>query len=93
MNKRVLISFLGTGASEIVNGNIRPMRKYRTANYQIDGTLYKDYSFMSAALVKHYNIGKILMVGTVHSMWDTPSAIIKLLEDDIKQLKDIISLT
>lgn len=70
MSKRVLISFLGTGASEIVNGNIRPMRKYRTANYQIDGTLYKDYSFMSAALVKHYNIGKILMVGTVHSMWE-----------------------
>ena len=70
MGKRVLISFLGTGMPKIVEDGIRPMREYRKADYQIEGIVYKDYSFMSAALAKHYVIDKILMVGTVHSMWE-----------------------
>lgn len=70
MDKRILISFLGTGMPKIVEDGIRPMREYRKADYQIEGKVYKGYSFMSAALAKHYAIDKILMVGTVHSMWE-----------------------
>ena len=70
MGKRILISFLGTGMSKIVEDGIRPMREYRKADYQIEGTIYQGYTFMSAALARHYAIDKILMVGTVHSMWE-----------------------
>ncbi len=70
MGKRVLISFLGTGAPKIAKDGMRPMREYRRGDYVIDGVAYKGYSFMSAALTKHYVIDKILMVGTVRSMWE-----------------------
>lgn len=70
MGRKVLISFLGTGTPRIVEGGIRPMREYRKANYKIGEKTYQDYSFVSAALAKHYNVDKILMVGTVHSMWE-----------------------
>jgi CRISPR-associated Csx2 family protein len=70
MGKRVLISFLGTGTPRIVDDGIRPMREYRKADYRIGEDTYKDFTFMSAALARHYTIDKILMVGTVHSMWE-----------------------
>lgn len=70
MSKRVLISFLGTGTPRIVEDGIRPMREYRKADYRIEEDTYKDFTFMSAALARHYAIDKILMVGTVHSMWE-----------------------
>ena len=70
MGRKVLISFLGTGTPQIVKDGIRPMREYRKANYQIGDKTYRDYSFVSAALAKHYHVDKILMVGTVHSMWE-----------------------
>ena len=70
MARKVLISFLGTGAPRIEGDSIRPMREYRTADYRIGETSYKGYSFMSAALARHYAIDTMLMVGTVHSMWE-----------------------
>lgn len=70
MGKRVLISFLGTGTPRIVDDGIRPMREYRRADYRIGEDTYKDFTFMSAALARHYAVDKILMVGTVHSMWE-----------------------
>lgn len=66
---KVLISFLGTGRPNMTNGD-RPMRDYRPANYQVDDKIYEKISFMSAALAKHYKVDKLLMVGTVHSMWE-----------------------
>ncbi len=70
MGKRVLISFLGTGTPKIVADGIRPMREYRKADYHIGNETYQNFTFMSAALARHYTIDKILMVGTVHSMWE-----------------------
>lgn len=70
MGKRVLISFLGTGTPKIVEDGIRPMREYRKADYRLGELTYKNYTFMSAALARHYAIDKILMIGTVHSMWE-----------------------
>ena len=69
MARKVLLSFLGTGIPETTNG-YRPMRKYRQANYKIDGTTHYDIPFMSAALKEHYEADQILMIGTVHSMWE-----------------------
>lgn len=60
---KVLISFLGTGG-------IDDNRRYRTAEYRFsDGTTYTS-SFIADALADYYDINKIILIGTVKSMWE-----------------------
>ena len=65
---KVLISFLGTGSQ--TNGT------YRTAKYSItsptDNATQEVYetSFVADALATHYGVDKIILIGTVKSMWD-----------------------
>ena len=66
MARKVLISFLGTGPLETKD----PNRTYKTANYHLGDTDLGKYPFVSAAMKKHYAIDKVLLVGTVHSMWE-----------------------
>ena len=73
---KVLISFLGTGPL-IPNG---AKREYQTANYHLvtpptsDSNLSTsdlgNFPFVSAALKKHHKADKLLLIGTVHSMWE-----------------------
>lgn len=65
MGKNVLISFLGTGPLES-----KEKRIYKTVRYNIDGEDLGDFPFVTAALKKHYQIDKVLLIGTVHSMWE-----------------------
>ena len=65
MARKVLISFLGTGPFES-----KETRTYKTARYHIGETDMGEYPFVSAALIKHYKIDKVILVGTVHSMWE-----------------------
>ena len=65
MARKVLISFLGTGPLES-----KEKRTYKTARYHLGDTCLGDYSFVAAALEKHYNIDSTFLVGTVHSMWE-----------------------
>lgn len=67
MAQKVLISFLGTGPLES-----KENRTYKTANYHLgfEGKDLGNYPFVSAALKKYYEIDKVLLVGTVHSMWE-----------------------
>ena len=65
MARKVLISFLGTGSFAS-----KETRTYRTANYHLGEMDLGNYPFISAALRKHYDIDRILLVGTVHSMWE-----------------------
>lgn len=59
---KTLISFLGTGS--IGNNN-----KYRKAIYKIDNETYET-SYVAMAIRKHYRTDKMILVGTVKSMWD-----------------------
>lgn len=65
MPRKVLISFLGTGPLAS-----KETRAYKTASYRMGDKALGDYPFVSAALKNYYNIDKILLVGTVHSMWE-----------------------
>ena len=65
MAKKVLLSFLGTGPLES-----KETRTYKTANYRLGDKELGRFPFVSAALKKFYNIDKIVLVGTVHSMWE-----------------------
>ncbi|MBQ3657924.1 MAG: TIGR02221 family CRISPR-associated protein [Bacteroidales bacterium] len=63
---RVLISFLGTG--KMKDGD-NAKGEYEFANYQIDKKPYKA-AFIADALIKAYSINKVILIGTVKSMWD-----------------------
>ena len=65
MPRKVLLSFLGTGPLES-----KETRTYKTANYKLGEEELGEYPFVSAALKRHYDIDKILLIGTVHSMWE-----------------------
>lgn len=65
MGKNILISFLGTGPLES-----KEKRIYKTVRYNIDGEDLGNFPFVTAALKKHYQIDKVLLIGTVHSMWE-----------------------
>lgn len=64
---KVLISFVGTGA---LNKDASSERKYNTAKYHFDNGEEFDSSFVADALVHHYGIEKVILVGTVKSMWE-----------------------
>ena len=65
MGRKVLISFLGTGPFES-----KETRTYKTARYHLGDADLGDYSFVSAALKEYYQIDKVILIGTVHSMWE-----------------------
>lgn len=65
MGRNVLISFLGTGPLES-----KKTRIYKTAKYSIDGKDLGEFPFVTAAIKKYYQIDKILLIGTPHSMWE-----------------------
>ena len=67
MARKVLISFLGTGGRGATN---LEDRDYKSTNYRIGDTNLGNYSFVSAALMKHYQVDTLFLLGTVHSMWE-----------------------
>lgn len=69
---KVLISFVGTGP--LVNrggqGEVKSAREYRKAPYRLGDECLGEYPFMAAALCKTQQIDKVILIGTVHSMWE-----------------------
>ena len=70
---KVLISFLGTGSLNKEPNNQIPNssdRQYRTAKYHFSNNEESENTFVAAALAEHNNIDKVILIGTVHSMWE-----------------------
>ena len=65
MGRKVLLSFLGTGPLDS-----KENRTYKTTEYHLGETNLGNYPFVSSALKKHYNVDTLLLIGTVHSMWE-----------------------
>lgn len=63
----VLISFLGTGPNEKGIDNIR---QYREATYRFNDGASIKRSFFAAVMNDYYDIDRIILIGTVHSMWE-----------------------
>ncbi len=63
---KVLISCIGTGR---VNNKETSKRVYEKATYTIDDKEYNT-SFVSEALYRHYSIDKVILIGTVKTMWE-----------------------
>lgn len=64
---KILISFLGTGSVD--EKSKKETREYRTVKYEIEAKIYEE-SFVTKVLDTHYNIDKILYIGTLRSMWE-----------------------
>ena len=67
---RVLISFLGTGPrKDDPKERGHSLRRYKETKYRLDNEIYEG-SFVSSAICEHYDIDRIIMIGTPHSMWE-----------------------
>ena len=66
MARTVLISFLGTGNPD----DPQNKRQYKKVHYQLGNDDLGEFPFVSAAIKKYYDIDTVLLVGTVHSMWE-----------------------
>jgi len=64
---KVLVSFLGTSRPEKTDSGYR---QYRRANYVFPDGERIESSFVALALKKHYQIDKIILIGTPKSMWE-----------------------
>lgn len=64
---RVLVSFLGTSRPEKTDSGYR---QYRRAKYTFPDGECIESSFVALALKKHYQIDKIILIGTPKSMWE-----------------------
>lgn len=69
---KVLISFIGTGPLVNKGGvrEARSAREYRRASYHLGDENLGEYSFMAAALYESQHIDRVILIGTVHSMWE-----------------------
>lgn len=69
---KVLISFVGSGPliNKGANSSLMSAREYRKATYHLGDENLGEYPFMAAALSDYYDIEKIILIGTVHSMWE-----------------------
>ena len=71
---KVLISFLGTSVPDVSADGYRQYRqaKYRfaSADGNFDNGDEIESPFIAFALQKHYNIDKVILVGTPKSMWE-----------------------
>lgn len=65
MGRRILLSFLGKGPMDS-----KETRVYKTAEYHLGQENLGHFPFVAAALKKHYQFDGVLLVGTVHSMWE-----------------------
>ena len=66
---KVLISFLGTGPVDNKNKG-RNERHYKDASYRFDSGFTIEKSFIALALKEYYKIDRLILIGTVHSMWE-----------------------
>lgn len=64
---KLLISLLGTGKS--AKGDTR-QNNYETTDYLLENHLYENQSFVAAAILEHFGIERLYLVGTSASMWD-----------------------
>ena len=60
---KVLISFLGTGP-------VNEDRQYKTADYTFSNGEKHTTSFVAAAIKQYKQIDKLILIGTVKSMWE-----------------------
>ena len=62
-----LISFIGTG---VIDKSGASQRKYREAQYSLNGKLLGKSSFVTAILYDYLNIDNLILIGTAKSMWE-----------------------
>jgi len=65
---KILISSLGAGKKKDVKSHMPG--EYENAKYQIENKIYEE-QFIARALVKHFEIEKVFLIGTKRSLWDS----------------------
>ena len=53
-----------------IGGGDKRDGKYRETNYSLEDKIYQNRSFIASVIEEHFNIDKIIYIGTTGSMWD-----------------------
>lgn len=64
---KILISLIGTGKP--AKGDTKN-NQYEVTDYKIEDKIYKNKTFTSNAIIEHYGIDTLFLIGTTASMWD-----------------------
>jgi len=80
---KILISLLGTGRQ--AKGD-NEKNEYERTDYILDSQLYKQLTFTSNAIIKHYDINRVYYIGTNQSMWDNIADIFEADDDCTMEL-------
>ena len=64
---KILITLVGTGKQ--AKGDDEK-NEYVGTDYEIEGKIYNDKKFVSSAIIEHFDINKVFIIGTNKSMWD-----------------------
>lgn len=71
---KILISFVGTGSllpdKADDKNHLKSAREYRVADYHLGQEDLGKHSFVAGAITGHCEIDKVVLIGTVHSMWE-----------------------
>lgn len=65
---KVLISFIGTG--QLVDRTRTSSREYKPAKYRFSDEVDIDSTFVADALAQYHHVDKVILIGTVRSMWE-----------------------
>lgn len=67
---KILISPLGVGGRFKDKTKNREDREYQKTTYRIDDKDYPNSRFISSVLYKHFDLDRVIFIGTVKSMWE-----------------------
>ena len=82
---KILISLIGTGKQ--AKGDTKN-NQYKLTDYKIEDKIYQNKSFTSNAIIEHYNINTLFLIGTTASMWDNMAEYFGADEDYYLELLD-----
>jgi len=82
---KILISLIGTGKK--AKGDDKN-NQYTTTDYLVEGKLYEEKTFTTNAIIEHYDIDKLFLIGTNQSMWDNMAEVYGADEGYILELLD-----
>lgn len=67
--KRVLITSIGGGNTETVEGKME-LKKYHNTVYSINNKKYKATTYMPKVVEEEFGVDKTIIIGTTGTMWD-----------------------
>ena len=87
--KRVLITSIGGGNTETVEGKME-LKKYHNTVYSINNKKYKATTYMPKVVEEEFGVDKTIIIGSTGTMWDNVYSVYSNIKDEtyLKNLRE-----